>query len=79
LSAGFGVASAMNAAKSAVLRTVVNSPENVRTSGGAFRDTINAIENGVPPDVAQMYAEAYVENEAHIASSGNQSSGKSSK
>lgn len=62
LDGGFGVASAMNAAKSAVLREVVNSKENVRTSGGAFRAAVNAIEDGVPQDVTRMYEEAYADN-----------------
>lgn len=59
---GFGIASAMNAAKRAVLQEVVNSEENVRTSGGAFRAAVNAMEDGVPQEVTRMYEEAYDDN-----------------
>lgn len=64
LSGGFGIAFAMNAAKRALLQEVVNSEENVRTSGGAFRAAMNAIEDGVPQDVTRMYEEAYADNAA---------------
>lgn len=67
LSGGFGIASAMNAAKRVVLHEVVNSVENVRTSGGAFRAAANAIEDGVPQAVTQMYEEAYADNVAFDA------------
>lgn len=67
LSGGLGIASAMKAAKRAVLLEVVNSEENVRTSGGAFRAAVNAIEDGVPQAVSRMYDEAYADNAAFDA------------
>ena len=63
-----GFASAEIAAKQAVLKSVVNSEENVKTSGGAFRDAETAIGCGVPHDVARMYDEAYADNAAFDAS-----------
>jgi hypothetical protein len=69
LSGGFGIASATNAAKRVVHQEVVNSEENVRTSGGTFRAAVNAIEDGVPQAVTRMYDEAYADNAAFDATS----------
>jgi hypothetical protein len=68
LALNFGFVSAEIAARRAVLMSVVNSEENVRTSGSAFRDAETAIEWGVPYDVARMYDEAYADNAAFDAS-----------
>ena len=67
LNSGYGIASAMKAAKHIVLQEVVNSAENVQTSGGAFRAAVSAIEDGLPQAVTQMYDEAYADNVAFDA------------
>jgi hypothetical protein len=65
---GSSVVSAEIAAKEATLEWVVNSEENVRTSGGAFRSAKATIAWGVPHDVAHMFDEAYSDNIAFDAS-----------